>query len=175
MRCPTPSENESSNARGGHTEHNETATSARGGNGIPSKRLSTTSWTIDKETLSLRPALGIFSEDRSQNLIMHQLLLWIELGNVLSSLGQFSLWVIVHLLCYEPVPHQLLPITCDLRHVSEVSQGLASLVQDLIHKEEAKVIDLFIIWVGQVKSGLEAMFEVITDVMLEEIPKILRI
>ena len=105
---------------------------------------------------------------------MHQLLLWVKLGNALSSLGQLSLWVLVHLLCYKPVPHQLLPITCDLRHVSEVSQGLASLVQDLIHKEEAKVIDLFIIWVGQVMSGLEVMFKVITDVMLEEVPKILR-
>ena len=156
------------------TQHNETVTSARGGNGVPIKRLSTSSWTIDKENLSLRPALGICSEDRSQNLIMHQLLLWVKLGNVLRSLGQFTIWIVVHLLCYEPVPHQLFPITCDLRQVSEVSQGLASLVQDLIHKEEAKVIDLFIIWVGQVMFGLEMMFEVITDMMLEEVSKILR-
>ena len=107
--------------------------------------------------------------------LQHQLLLWVKLDNVLGSLCQFSLWVVVLLLCYKPVPHQLLPITCELRHVSEVSQGIASLVQDLIHKKEAKVIDLLIIWVGQVMPGLEVMFEVITDVMLEEVPKILRI
>ena len=102
---------------------------------------------------------------------MDQFLSWIEPGNIFSGPCQFSRWIICPLFCHKLISNNFLLVTCNLRHISKLIQRLSSLVQDLIHEIEAKVIYLIILWILDIISGLKTIFEIITDHILEEIPE----
>src|SRR5467141_226470 len=90
----------------------------------------------------------------------------VELGYALSSHGHFILRVIVPLLSNEVVTGHLSPVSLNLRHVFKVSQTPAMIMQELINEEEAKV-DLRVTGVRHPMLVLEAIFQVITDMVSE--------
>src|SRR5882672_5635368 len=99
----------------------------------------------------------------------------VEPGYALSSHGHLILRVIVPLLSNEVVTGHLSPVSLNLRHVFKVCQTPAMIMQELINEEEAKVIDLRVTGVRHPMLVLEAIFQVITDMVSEFIPELSRI
>src|SRR6266481_1874042 len=122
---------------------------------------------MDKEHCSLSV------DDRSHDGLISSLLSHIEHGYTLLSLVPLSSWIIGALLSNKIIANDLLPLASDLWHVSEVSQGFgATLLEDLVTKEKAKVIDLILCRLWHVMPCPQAVFQVITYVCcLELIPQ----
>src|SRR6266481_2617313 len=121
---------------------------------------------MDKEHFSLSV------DNRGHDGLIGSLLSHIEHDYTLLSLVPLSSWIIGTLLGNKIVANDLLPLATDLWHVCEVGQSFgATLLEDLITKEKAKVIDLILCRLRDVIPCPEAVFQVITYVCLKLIPQ----
>ena len=73
------------------------------------------------------------------------------------------------------VANNVLPVTSDLGHILEQIQRLAHMEQEPVNEEEPKVINLILCSLLDMISVLELVLQIITDVLLEEIPEMSRI